>query len=51
MGEEGRSEVRSSIIERCFRIGFVVGGDDDSMGRSRAAAVLGEGLGLGVGAG
>jgi len=42
------SDVSRSIMERCLRIGFVGRGDEEIIGRSRAAAVFGEGLGVGA---
>jgi hypothetical protein len=43
-GDSGKSDVRSSPMERCLRIGFlaIAGG----IGRSSATAVFGEGLGV-----
>ena len=49
-GESGKSEVRSSVIERCFRMGFLAMPlgrmEDGDEGRSKAAAVVGEGFGV-----
>lgn len=45
-GDKGKSEVRRSDMDRCLRMGFLKRAGEGDEGRSKAAAVVGEGFGV-----